>query len=292
VAARLLIPLLLLVGGGAIALGLIKGGQFALLALGTWFPLIGASELDWVDAFTFLLLVFVPLALIGWAGGRWLGGGGTGAVGGPVSLATFGLAIGITATLAAFAILMLLGRTTIGTLHYSGTLLSLAAGTLAIFVQSTSEEIFFRGWIQAAISRYWGSWAGLIAAALLFAAMHYAVVHTWQALGNVFLAGLVFGALYRATGNIIAPAMAHFGWNWTEFLLLDLLPKGENPFGNIFDYDLKEGTAMFGGTADGMNASIAVTAVLGLLFALVLLVSWRRGRNKPAIKPVAQPQPA
>jgi serine/threonine protein phosphatase Stp1 len=285
--AKLFIPLLLIVGGGAIALGLIKAGQVGLLALATSIPAIGAPEPQWIDDLSFLLLVFVPLALIGLVGGRWLGANGVRLGRNPLTLLPLGLALGMAATASAFLILMLLGHTQVGTAPHAATLLSFAGGTLAILVQSSAEEIFFRGWIQSAISRYWGSILALFAAAILFAAMHYNVVYSWQALGNVFLAGLFFGALFRASGGILLPAMAHFAWNWTEFLLLDLLPKGENPFGNILDFDLKEGTAMFGGTADGMNASIAVTAVLLLLFALVLLVTWRRSKAKPATK--AQP---
>jgi serine/threonine protein phosphatase Stp1 len=270
-------------------MGLIKAGQSSLLALATAIPALSAAEPQWLDDLSFLLLVFVPLALIGVAGARWLGTGWIRLGNNALSLAALGLLLGITATVASFLLLALLGHSAIGTAPYSATGLSFAAGTLAIFVQSSAEEIFFRGWIQATIAKYWNPWVALIAAAMLFAALHYNVVYSWQALVNVFFAGLFFGALFRVGGGIALPAMAHFGWNWTEFLLLDLLPKGENPFGALFDYDLKEGTAMFGGTADGMNASIAVTAVLLLLFALVVLIAWRRGKATPAVK--AKPQP-
>jgi hypothetical protein len=64
------------------------------------------------------------------------------------------------------------------------------------------EELFFRGALQPRV--------GLLAASLLFGLAH--LVPAWPlALWSVFAAGagLVFGVLFEATGNLLAPALAH-----------------------------------------------------------------------------------
>jgi hypothetical protein len=64
------------------------------------------------------------------------------------------------------------------------------------------EEALFRGAIQPAV--------GLLAASALFAAAHF-VPRRDLVLWSVFslAAGLVLGGLYEATGNLVAPVVAH-----------------------------------------------------------------------------------
>jgi len=56
-------------------------------------------------------------------------------------------------------------------------------------------------------------------------------------------------------------------------------------FGAIFDFDLV-GSALWGGSDEGLNASLSISFVL---VALILpLIMWRRGRGAgPAIAPPA-----
>ncbi len=74
------------------------------------------------------------------------------------------------------------------------------------------EEAFFRGALQQEF--------GLVAASLLFGLVHvgpdrrYLVWTTWAT-----LAGFVFGALYEATGGLLAPALAHGAHNAATLLL-------------------------------------------------------------------------
>jgi len=74
------------------------------------------------------------------------------------------------------------------------------------------EEAFFRGAVQQEF--------GLVAASLLFGLAHvgpdrrYLVWTAWAT-----LAGFVFGALYAATGGLLAPALAHGAHNAATLLL-------------------------------------------------------------------------
>jgi membrane protease YdiL (CAAX protease family) len=77
---------------------------------------------------------------------------------------------------------------------------------LLAVVSGLAEEALFRGALQPEV--------GLWAASLLFGAAHLAPrrdLWIWSAFS--LAAGLLFGALYAATGNLVAPAVAHFGVN-------------------------------------------------------------------------------
>jgi hypothetical protein len=65
-----------------------------------------------------------------------------------------------------------------------------------------AEEAFFRGALQPQV--------GLLAATLLFAAAHFVPrpgLYLWSLFALV--AGALFGALFEATGDLLAPALAH-----------------------------------------------------------------------------------
>jgi hypothetical protein len=65
-----------------------------------------------------------------------------------------------------------------------------------------AEELFFRGALQPSL--------GLVAASFVFAAAHFVPqreLAPWSAFS--LAAGLLLGGLYEATGNLVAPVVAH-----------------------------------------------------------------------------------
>jgi len=71
---------------------------------------------------------------------------------------------------------------------------------------SVGEEALFRGALQPEV--------GLVAASLVFALAHLVprrALLPWSAFS--LAAGLLLGALFDATGNLVAPVVAHFGIN-------------------------------------------------------------------------------
>jgi membrane protease YdiL (CAAX protease family) len=80
-------------------------------------------------------------------------------------------------------------------------------------VSGIGEEALFRGALQPEV--------GLVIASLLFAAAHFAPrrdLRVWTVFA--FGAGLLLGALYDATGNLVAPVVAHAGINAINLRLL------------------------------------------------------------------------
>lgn len=149
-----------------------------------------------------------------------------------------------------------------------------------VLYQAAAEEIYFRGWLQPVMTRAFGPWIGIGAAAALFALLHLLAGATQTPLGlvNIALAGVLFGLLAWRTGGVAAPIAAHFGWNWAESVLFGLSPNpGTDIFGAVVNLDMT-GSPLWGGSAEGLNASVAVTFVLSAV--CVPLILWRRAPRK------------
>lgn len=89
-----------------------------------------------------------------------------------------------------------------------------------------AEEVFFRGFLQQAITErlFDGDTVGMIAG-LIVASIVFGIVHVgpdrekflpWTIMALVL--GFFFGAVYLYTGNIIAPVVAHFTINFLNLL--------------------------------------------------------------------------
>ena len=82
-----------------------------------------------------------------------------------------------------------------------------------IFLSAVAEEAFFRGALQPQL--------GLPATSLLFALAHFAPrrdLLPWTAFA--LAAGFALGALFEATGNLVAPTLAHAVVNAINLWLL------------------------------------------------------------------------
>ncbi len=94
-----------------------------------------------------------------------------------------------------------------------------------LFLVAIPEEAFLRGFVQNEVFRWFGGngkWAGFAAVfltAILFAALHIKWVASWPFLGLIFVAGLVYGAIYQITRSIEASMLCHFLVNIVHFTL-------------------------------------------------------------------------
>ena len=82
-------------------------------------------------------------------------------------------------------------------------------------VSGVAEEAFFRGAVQPRF--------GLVAASLLFGLAHFAPrrdLLPWTLFS--IAAGFLLGALFEATGNLVAPVVAHVGINAVNLRFLSV----------------------------------------------------------------------
>jgi membrane protease YdiL (CAAX protease family) len=192
-----------------------------------------------------------------------------------------GLAVGAGAFCASVAIVGVAGDVTAAASAPRPSVAgALILGALLVAFQVSAEEAYFRGWLQPVFCAHWGPWMGLGATALLFGALHViAGAQGPLAIFNLVLGGLMFGLLALRSGGLIAPAAAHFGWNWTESGGLGLT----HPAGGSLAALRLAGGDLWSGGPDGMNGSPALTLALAIVVAILIRV----GPN-PSARPEAR----
>nr|NGX45752.1 hypothetical protein [Chlamydiota bacterium] len=94
-----------------------------------------------------------------------------------------------------------------------------------LFFVCIPEEAFMRGFIQKELFHWFGG-KGMLAnsgsvlvTALAFASAHYFWVSSLPFLGLVFVAGIIYGAIYQYTKSIEASILCHWLFNITHLLL-------------------------------------------------------------------------
>jgi hypothetical protein len=218
------------------------------------------------------IMVFGALLLFALAGGAAWKANALAPGRKPARMAAIGAALGVGGVCAAATYAWVAGALGAGTpAPFKPGLL--IWGTLVILFATAVEEIYFRGWLQPVLSAQYGTAAGVLLSALAFAALHLVgSARSPLSLANLFLGGLLFGLLAARGGGIAGAVAAHLAWNWTEQIVLGLDPNpGVGSFGALFAFDLS-GPALWGGSDEGMNASIAMTmALTAMLVPLVVL---------------------
>jgi len=226
----------------------------------------------------FTLAIFGPMLAIGIAG--WWLDRVTGPVFGerPGRAILSGLAIGAGGLALAVGYAWLAGSLVGGA--ESTVPPALLLGVVTVTLQVGAEEMLFRGWLQPQIATVVGAPVAVLVVAVIFAALHLLGGATGVlTLVNLMLGGILFGSIAVSEGGIAGAIAAHWGWNVGEQMLFGLDPNpGVGAFGALFDFDLI-GAARWGGSDQGLNASLAMTISLA---AIVIPLALRYRRAKPA----------
>lgn len=253
----------------ALAAGVVFGGRvLGSQAAGTILASMAHVSAPWpgvVGSLVFRLIVYAPLALIALGACRvdrrspWLAGAK------PSVAAPFGVLVGAGGFALAVALTALAGDVGTAPAQLSGPagIAAIASGVVLFALQSTAEELYFRGWLQPLLCVRWGATAGVLVTALLFAGLHLAGgARAPVSLINLFLGGLLFGLLALRTGGLWAPVLAHFAWNWSEAAGAGLEANPDlGPTGSILHLALR-GEPIWSGGDDHLNGSIGMTLVL------------------------------
>ena len=163
----------------------------------------------------------------------------------------------------------------------------LILGTAIVLLGVAAEELLFRGWLLGALQDMLGSSWAVLLSAIAFSGFHWwagGAAADVVSLANLMLGGLWFGLLAVRSGGILAPMAAHFAWNASESVVFGLDPNpGIDELGALTNYDLV-GLPMWGGSAEGLNASIAMTVVLAAL-VIPLLPAFTRPLKSHEVLP-------
>ena len=100
---------------------------------------------------------------------------------------------------------------------------------ITVVVGPVIEELVFRGLLYRAWEEKWGWLTGMLLSSLVFGAYH-------QGFWYAFVSGLLYAALYRRTGSLLAPILAHGIYNaslWYPFLGRRVMPGAPEAPGDL-----------------------------------------------------------
>jgi membrane protease YdiL (CAAX protease family) len=106
-----------------------------------------------------------------------------------------------------------------GLVELHGPLGFVVFSVLTGLVWGVVQEFLYRGWLQTELTRRFGGTSGLVVTNLVFAFGPLHLDHVlgaggphWGTLAAVFGIGLLFGLIYRRSGNLWIPALLHGLW--------------------------------------------------------------------------------
>lgn len=141
-----------------------------------------------------------------------------------------------------------------------------------------TQGILAHGLFYAAMEGQFSGNAALVGSAVLFAALHFP---QWKYGPAAFLSLLAMGfalsLLRRYSGGILAPAAAHFAWDFAAGILFGGFPF--DPYPSVIRISLNGPAWLSGGQAGMMGSLLAIAVTLGATALLVLYVS-RKKRKK------------
>ena len=178
-----------------------------------------------------------------------------------------GLLTGVSLICAVVSGIWLAGGLTVGTVAPAfaapASIASIALLLASFIVQSSAEEVLFRGWMLSAINVKFGTVAAVILSSAVFTLLHFDRHAPLLVFFNTFLFALFACSWSLRTGNVWGVMGWHSTWNWllgtgfglrvtgldthTPALLIQLTPAGPN---------------WLTGGYDGPEGSVICTAVL------------------------------
>lgn len=85
------------------------------------------------------------------------------------------------------------------------------------FLAGVGEELFFRGWLQGALTNRFGLWTGILGASIVFGLAHY--LSTMYAV-YAFITGIYLGVIYHVTGNLYIVMAIHAVYDFIALVYL------------------------------------------------------------------------
>jgi membrane protease YdiL (CAAX protease family) len=274
-----------------LVVAIVTGQMLGRFAIGFIFPTAGSVVNPLSDGARDLLTFttgFLPIYLCLWAWVRLWSKRSFTTLGFearyPVARAVGGATVAVVMMSAVAVGLALLPDTALapGQLRFVG-LAALGGGLLTLLgtaVQSSGEELLFRGWLLPTIGARYGPWIGVAVSSLLFGLAH-GLNPNATALGLLNLSLFaIFLALYAlAEGGLWGACAWHTLWNWTDSVVFGLPDSGGPIRPALLVSVTPSGRDIFAGGRFGPDGSLIETAVL--LIGIGVIVCRSRAPHKP-----------
>ena len=147
-------------------------------------------------------------------------------------------------------------------------------------VQSSVEEILFRGWLMSAVARKLGVVLAVVLTSTVFMLLHYSPHQAWDLMLGSFLFSLFACAWALRSGNIWGVMGWHTGWNWLIAVGFELPITGIDVHLRALLVQLApRGPDVLTGGAQGPEGSLACTL---FFVCAIALLAWSAKRSRHA----------
>jgi len=165
------------------------------------FPLMGVIVLAWTK-----WIERRPFSSIGLSANKWR------------STFAWGILVGVGSSLLVIMSIAMVGGYETGNWFVGLTSLSNFSGVMILLacfaIQSSVEELLFRGWLFSVVTRKFNVLAAFIASGLLFTLLHLTTEDPWYVNLNSFMFSVFACYLVLYSNNVWLAMGWHAGWNW------------------------------------------------------------------------------
>ncbi len=153
---------------------------------------------------------------------------------------------------------------------------------LCVFFQSTSEELWCRGFMMQRINVHYPLWAGIVVNSIVFGALHsFNDGITALAMADLIICGLAYSLLCWYTGSIWTCFGIHTMWNFTQNFIFGLPNSGLISECSIFHLDAANGMSNWIYSYEfGVEGAVPAVFIDLLLAAVILYLAHKDGRLK------------
>ena len=178
---------------------------------------------------------------------------------------------------------MILGLIAAGGYRVTGLSDSLSTWLMVpvLLLAAFHEEIIVRGYLMRNLLESAGPFWALLLSSVVFWLFHGLNPAAWSSPLvplNLFLAGILLGLAYLASGDLWFPTFVHYAWNAMQGVVLELPISGVETDGVVDLERTGDLPVWLTGGAFGFEASILSTAS-EVVLCVVFYLWWRRGRG-------------
>lgn len=153
---------------------------------------------------------------------------------------------------------------------------------VCVFIQSTSEEVWCRGFVYERINVRYPLWMAILVNGLFFAGLHvFNPGASVLPIADIALCGLSFSLAKWYTGSIWFPMGVHTAWNFTQNFLFGLPNSGLVSEVSVFTLDAATArTNLIYNSAFGVEGALPAVFADGALGIICLVLAAKKGRLK------------
>lgn len=151
---------------------------------------------------------------------------------------------------------------------------------ISVFFQSTSEELWCRGFLQERINVHYPLWVAVLINGVLFGLLHsFNPGVTVLAIADISICGIAYSLLRWYSGSIWTCFGIHTMWNFTQNFLFGLPNSGLVSEASVFHLDAATGISnLIYSYEFGVEGALPAVFIDLLLAVVILILAKRDGR--------------